>query len=171
MIIWQMPTHGFSPSGMIPISELNHNWWTFNLFQVSPSYGFQLFLLWAMVALSFSLIVGWRTKTVAFLLLLLSLSLENRTILTGGTVGIRMGLLWGLFLPLGETWSLDVFNRTKKWIVKPRNVISMGTIGFVIQILLLFWVSVAHKSSPDWLIDFSLVYKTLWWGGAGDSFG
>lgn len=80
----------------------------------SPEGTLFLFLVQALVAVF--LILGYRTTvmtTVSFFFVL-SLDIRNPLVLSYGDSLLRALLFWSVFLPLGERWSIDAHQRTRK---------------------------------------------------------
>ncbi|MDY7080948.1 MAG: HTTM domain-containing protein, partial [Halobacteria archaeon] len=81
------------------------------LHALSGDAWFQVLLFVVASVFALMLVVGYRTKvaTVVSLVLLVSLHLRNPVILNGGDSLLRRLLFIGIFLPLGEQWSVDAF--------------------------------------------------------------
>ena len=74
------------------------------------------------------------------------------TILDGGDNLICLLLFWGMFLPLGRVWSLDGRLRRKRGSPAPdlAPVVSMATVGVLLQMSLMYVFSALSKSNADW---------------------
>jgi hypothetical protein len=72
------------------------------------------FVIWALVALL--LLIGWQTRLMSVLNLVLLVSVVNRNqlVVTGADSVMQALAFWGLFLPLGRCYSVDA-----RW--RPRN--------------------------------------------------
>jgi len=105
-----------------------------------------------------ALLVGYRTRiaTAVSWVLLVSLHARNPMVLNGGDVLFRMLLFWGLFLPLGERWSLDARRRDRR----PRATIaSVGTAALLGQMTVLYVTNAVHKTrGVQWLNGEAIVY-------------
>lgn len=156
-----------APDGVLPISAIPHNSFYWSFFDINQSLFFQkaVFIIGAFSAIA--LFIGWHARAQAIFLLFLHISIEHRFMITGGTVGIRMALLWAIFLPLAHSWSLQTLD-TK---AKHASIISGGTIAFTLQIVILYIAAAAHKHNIEWTTDYSAVYKSLWWGGLSQPLG
>jgi hypothetical protein len=114
-----------------------------------------IFVGTAVVALA--LIVGYRTRIATFVswLLLLSLHARNPMILNGGDILFRMLLFWGIFLPLGERWSLDA-----RRIDRDRTTVAnAATMALLLQMILLYVTNAMHKSNGEmWMNGEAVVY-------------
>jgi len=109
-----------------------------------------LFLLAGVAAVA--LLVGYRTRlaTVASLALLVSLHARNPVVLNAGDSVLRRLLLWGLFLPLGERWSVDAL-RTAGGETR-RRVVSLASAALLLQVVLVYFVNGLLKLRGDrWL--------------------
>lgn len=125
--------------------------WRFSLYFVSgtPAWSFFLFGLSALSALCF--LLGWKTRFFNILswILLVSLHVRNPFLLDGGDHLLRYLLFWGLFLPLGKRASLDSIMAKEKTI--PREVLSVGSAGLILQVCLAYWFAAYLKSlTPEW---------------------
>ena len=97
-----------------------------------------------------ALIIGYRSRTVAVVswILLVSLHLRNPVLLNAGDSLLRRLLFWGLFLPLGATWSVDALDRDG-W---TDRVASVATLAILLQVVLVYAVNALLKlRSPLWL--------------------
>jgi hypothetical protein len=81
-------------------------------------------------------------------------------VLDGGDIMLQMLLFWGMFLPLGASYSLDaVFSTSERPSVE--RVVSPGSVALILQICFLYWFTALLKSDPVWLRDGSAVAYTL----------
>lgn len=107
-----------------------------------------------------ALFFGWQTKfsTAAVWLLTIFIQLRNPLINQGGDILLRALLFWSLFLPLGEVWSLDAKWRQRR---NPNTVADFGTLGFGLQVALLYvFAALIKATAPEWR-DGSAVYYAL----------
>jgi hypothetical protein len=122
-----------------------------------------LFLLHA--AFAVGLLVGWKTRLMTFLTwyMLLSLHARNPLVLHSGDVYLRVLLCWSLFLPLGARWSADgtASELVARRLPLPKSALSLGTVGILLQIGLMYWFTVVLKSGPEWRSQFTAVYYAL----------
>jgi hypothetical protein len=121
-----------------------------------------LFALHALFALA--LLIGWQTRAATFACAVMQWSLVSRNpMLCHSGDGLCAWLLiWGLFLPLGAVGSID--SRTgaaRKAPPPPRTISSVATAALLLQVVFLYWCAAASKSSPDWRINHSAVYRFL----------
>jgi hypothetical protein len=108
-------------------------------------------------AVGVALLVGYRTRlaTVLSWLFLVSLHARNPMVLNGGDVLFRMLLFWGMFLPLGERWSLDA---TRSDGLRSR-IASVATAALLGQMTILYVTNAVHKTGGrQWLNGEAVVY-------------
>lgn len=93
-----------------------------------------LFVIAGLFAIAF--ILGYRTRTVGLisLLLLISLHARNPAVLNGGDRLFRVLLLVALASPLGERWSIDALRRGHA----RRTIANFGTAALLLQPLAVF---------------------------------
>jgi hypothetical protein len=91
------------------------------------------------------LVVGYRTRFVATVswLLLASLQLRNYLVLNGGDTVLLVALFVGLFLPIGEQWSLDALGRRSG--TTRQFVVGFGTAALLSQVLLIYTTNAIFK--------------------------
>lgn len=122
-----------------------------------------LFVIHALFAIG--LLVGWKTRLMTFLTWFMTLALQARNplVLHSGDVYLRLLLLWSLFLPLGARWSVDgaASELVARRLPVPKTALSLGTVGILLQIGLMYWFTVVLKSAPEWRRDFTAVYYAL----------
>ncbi|WP_224269591.1 HTTM domain-containing protein [Haloprofundus salinisoli] len=109
-----------------------------------------LFLLAGLCGLA--LLLGYHTRVALLLsfLLLVSLHARNPGVLNGGDSVLRRLLFWGLFLPLGDRWSLDALGRTNA----PRErVATLASAALLVQVVLVYAVNAAFKLRGDLWLD------------------
>ncbi|MFW5964092.1 MAG: HTTM domain-containing protein [Natronomonas sp.] len=92
-----------------------------------------------------SLAVGYRTRFAATVswVLLASLQLRNYLILNGGDTVLLVALFVGLFLPLGERWSLDAVAREGR--APQRFVVGFGTAALLSQVVSIYTTNAIFK--------------------------
>lgn len=114
-----------------------------------------LFLVAGLFAVA--LVLGYRTRiaTLVSWLLLLSLHIRNPMVLHGGDTLLRMLLFWGLFLPLGERWSVDA----RRIDSERTTVASVATMALLLQVLLMYVTNAIHKTRGDlWMEGEAIVH-------------
>lgn len=128
----------------------------FSLHALSGAAVYQGLLFVAAGGVAVALLVGYRPRLAAAvsLLLLASLHARNPLILTGGDTLLRRLLFWGLFLPLGERWSVGEVQGTPR-----RTVTSVATAALLIQVVLVYTVTGLFKlRNPLWTTGRELSY-------------
>jgi hypothetical protein len=108
------------------------------------------------------LLVGYRTQLAMIVswFLLISIHARNPMILQGGDVVFRVILFWMMFLPLGRVWSLDrLFNRVARPLKE--TFFSAATVGYIMQICLLYIFTGILKTGSAWHADGTAVYYAL----------
>lgn len=122
----------------------------------SAVYQGGLFLVAGLFALSLTLGFYTRFSAVISWLFLISLQDRNIMILYGGDIYIRVLLFWGLFLPLGEHFSVD--RMLKKDEEPPLNVFSSASVAYLLQVCIVYWAAAAFKWNPDWFSGTAVTY-------------
>ncbi|WP_132058622.1 HTTM domain-containing protein [Halorussus amylolyticus] len=117
---------------------------------------------------AFALVVGYRTRTatVASWLLLVSLHIRNPMVLNSGDTLLRMLLLWSIFLPLDERWSVAALRnggeRSDDSADAGRDrapVASVATAALLVQVVLMYVTNAIHKFRGEaWVDGEALVY-------------
>lgn len=128
----------------------------YSLHAVSGTAWYQGLLFAVAGAVAVALLVGYRPRLAAAvsLLLLASLHARNPLVLTGGDTLLRRLLFWGVFLPLGERWSIG-----ESGSVSRRTVTSVATAALLIQVVLVYTVTGLFKlRSPLWIGGRELQY-------------
>ncbi len=107
-----------------------------------------LFTLAAVFAAMLLAGIFTRIATVASWLLLISLHYRNPFLLDGGDMLLRQLLMWSIFLPLGERWSIDARRRG----VPPdrTSVLSAAGAALLLQFVFFYVSTGAGKSGPEW---------------------
>ena len=143
----------YTDSGVVPREALAALAPTFRSISIHALWG----SAWAQIALfvaagtaALALLVGYRTKlaTLISLLLLVSLHARNPAVLNGGDSLLRHLLFWGLFLPLGERWSVDAAETAT-----PRKTVAgVATAGLLLQVVVIYATNAILKfGGENWL--------------------
>ena len=123
------------------------------------------------------LLVGYHTRLAQGLSWICLVSLDARIVLleNGGDVVLNLLCLWTLFLPLGERFSVDALLRSLRarkehvpsqlneraaFASKPGRVVSLACCAVLLQLIVIYFFNVVHKSGPTWL-DGTAVHYTL----------
>ncbi|PSP99766.1 HTTM domain-containing protein [Halobacteriales archaeon QS_4_70_19] len=104
-----------------------------------------LFALAGLAALA--LTAGYRTRLAAVVswLLLVSLHARNPLVLNAGDSVLRRLLFWGLFLPLGGTWSVDAFTGERDTSDRNGTVVGVATAALLVQVVLVYALNAVIK--------------------------
>ncbi len=152
----------YAASGAMPAPLLAAMPPFYSLHGLSGSVAWQA-LLFAVAALfAVLLLVGWRTRWVAFgcWLLLVSLQYHNVLLLDGGDRMLRMLLLWSLFLPLGARLSLDA-RRMGRPETSAASVLSPASAALLLQLAILYFFGGIAKSGPEWHVTGTAIEMAL----------
>ncbi|MDZ4665268.1 MAG: hypothetical protein SGJ15_10355 [Bacteroidota bacterium] len=147
---------GLWPTKLIPNFGWQPGFWSFHA--LSGSYGFATLLFCLHTGVALLLLVGYKTRLATLLVWIFTISLHNRNlfILQSGDDLLRITLFWALFLPWGNTLSLDA----KKYISKPKHF-SFASLGYLCLIASVYIFTVLLKNSSEWHGDASAVYYAL----------
>ncbi len=112
--------------------------------------------------LAIAMVVGYRTRLAVVLswLLLGSLNGRNPYLLNNADYLMEFLLLWGIFLPLGATWSIDSARNTSED-RPPRRILSASSIVILIQVVFVYFITALKKTGPEWRWDGTAVYYGL----------
>ncbi len=154
----------YSDLGILPrdavLEKLLTAKWCVCLHLVSGAAEIQALLFLVAAGFAVCLVAGYRTRlaTACSWYLLLSLHDRNPLILQGGDALLRMMLFWGMFLPLGERWSVDALQGRNAG--KPR-VVSVAGAALLLQVAFVYWFSALLKTGDPWTKDYSALYYAL----------
>jgi len=113
------------------------------------------------------LLVGYRTKVMQILALVLTTSLNSRNILieNGGSVVLDILLVWSVFLPLGRRLSVDSFlaslrarSETTEMSLNERllptrdtrAVVTLAVTALILQWATIYFFNTLHKNGAPW---------------------
>jgi hypothetical protein len=135
-----------------------------NLFSLSSSTGWALFLVAMSVLTSAAVVLGLFTRWSWCLSWLLVLSIQNRNIYVtnGGDLVLRLLYFWGLFLPLGDCYSIDALRPRAARVDGRSRFFSLATDGLTVQIAFVYFFAAVLKSGPDWHADGTAVFYALY---------
>jgi hypothetical protein len=140
----------YTDAGVLPRGAFRlHDWgfaWSLHMLGGTARFEGILFGLAALAALA--LLVGYRTfwATLASLVMAVSLHSRNPLLRDGQDVLLRVLLFWGLFLPLGARASWDC----RRGSPRPVAVFSPGTVGLIVQIVVIYVVAAISKLESEW---------------------
>jgi hypothetical protein len=155
-----IPFH--SEDGLFPRSILLSHYgnpyiWSFNHMATGDWWPALLLVLKTIFALALLFAYRSRFAIIASWALELSFQAKSPLIGQGGDVLLRMLLFWGMFLPLNARWGADCRNQ----ISEKSKILSMATVGYILQIVFLYIFSVLLKTGDAWRKDGSAVYFAL----------
>lgn len=138
---------GFAPTAFVRGMKLP---WQWSLHLVSGDPVYQAALFAAAGVLAAMMLIGCQTRlaTVGSWLLLVSLHVRLPVVLNAGDTLLRMLLFWGMFLPLGQVWSIDAHGKPAK---QSPTVASTATIAYILQLAIVYWAAGWAKWNDDWL--------------------
>lgn len=141
-----------SPEGVFPLpvlrGYLGPGCWSLSF--LSADLGWQGAVLAFEAVAGAALAVGLCTPLVSLLAWVAWVSLLRRTApaLNAGDYWLACLLFWGMFLPLGDRWSLDARRRPTP---PAARVCSLASLAFVCQVLVVYLVAGTAKLNGAWL--------------------
>lgn len=159
-------TAHYSNQGVLPLELLFSSFSKYpaiNIHTISGSSIFQGFLFILAAITGFSLLIGFYSKisTIVTWILLVSLHNRNPLILQGGDDLLRMIVFWGMFLPWGKLYSIDYLINGRNLRGIKKNICSVGTAGYILQIISMYFFSAMLKTSDEWRVNFTAAYYAL----------
>ncbi len=150
----------FTNEGVLPLDILKaYNWnsYYFSFHAISGELWWQVLLFVINAFCVFLLVIGYRTRLFTFICWTFLVSLQNRNpfIMQGGDDLLRLVLLWGIFLPWGERYSIQKKSEYTD------GYFSMATIGYTILVGSVYFFSALLKTSPEWHSDATALYYAL----------
>ena len=139
----------YSEKGVLPLKS-DFNFQKSSLAFIYSDYWFQLALLILGVFFGVALMLGYRTKLVAFgsWVILISMNGRNPLLLNSGDILAQVLLFWSIMLPLGHHFSLDQFLLKKK--AKANMHFSVLSFAFISQVLIVYIFAFIFKNHPIW---------------------
>lgn len=147
----------FGPLGVLPAWEHNPLT-TFSIHALTDNNIFVYSIFFIHLIFSAMLCVGYKTRLATIFCWLLTVSLFNRApqIGFGGDEVLRALLLWGMFLPLGQRFSVDQIKSNKPLL--DDRVVSWAGAALIIQIIIIYLVNGFGKNEPVWDTDLTALY-------------
>jgi hypothetical protein len=165
-------TDMYSSVGVLP-TQLNlqrpQAWGAFSIFNGFDSPA-EVRVLWVLMAVNaFCLMIGYRTKVAQIAALVLHVGMNGRVLLVenGGYVVNNLLILWTMFLPMGDRFSVDALRASWKrrreatagdlndrsdmlapGLERPHTTV-LGLV-LMIQIAAIYYFNVIHKTGPSW---------------------
>ncbi|MCD2199481.1 HTTM domain-containing protein [Halobacterium sp. KA-4] len=151
----------YTDAGVLPRSLLFEQYGTISRLSIHAISGAAwvqvvLFLVTALAALA--MLAGYRTTlaTIVTGVLLASLHYRNPLVLNSGDTLLRMLFLWGVFVPLGERWSVDALRDPDDG---PRRVASVATAGLLVQVVVVYSTNALLKLRGEhWIAGDAIRY-------------
>jgi predicted DCC family thiol-disulfide oxidoreductase YuxK len=134
--------------------------------------------MWLCAFVFLMLLIGWKTKLFQILSFICLVSLNTRTspLENGGDMVMNILTTFTMFLPLGQRFSIDalcasmkrrvehqpsdLFDRAAMQVPTPRTI-SIVVFALILQLTLIYFFNVVHKTGRTWTEDFSAVHLTL----------
>jgi len=118
---------------------------------------FQQLLIFAQLLAALAFMVGWKTRRANAILLffLCSMQSRNNLILSASDEVMRLMLIWSLFAPVGDRFSLSPLPK------EPNNTVSAGAAAMLLQLVSIYLFTGFLKLHPVWTEQFSAVYFAL----------
>lgn len=125
------------------------------------STGFQATLFVITAAVAICLLVGYHSKSAAFLSLLLNVSLQQRNMLILHQADALLSalLLWSLFVPIGSRYAIDARRHEAPTSHDP--IVSTGTVGLFLQVALVYFSTFLFKIKLDLWRNGDALWVTL----------
>ena len=158
----------YSDAGVFPRSlamDLIHpDRWSILFLSGTPEFAGLVFVTGIVAAMLMA--IGWRTRiaTVVLWIAVLSIQARNNHANSGADTLLRMSLFWGMFLPLGATWSIDRYLSqlpATTTAAAPRVVVNLVSFGLLLQTACVYFFTALLKDGPGWRADGTAVYYAL----------
>ncbi len=150
---------GFHPISAVFLTFPQALW---SLHWLNDCYYFQffLFLIHVLCVLCFTAGIKTRLFTALSWVMLVSLQNRNELVNHGGDQVLRVLLFWSLFLPLGKCFSIDHARAPSNTADVP-PCYSAWTIGFIFQVVIVYWMAVINRSDDSWWVEGSALQHVL----------
>ena len=153
----------YGPNGLCPLSDpvIKKNL-CYSLFALGDSHLFlvSMILVFAFFAVLLTLGLWTRAATTACLVLHMSLLNRGPMYLNSGDMVLKIFLMWGLFLPLGQVFSLDS-RMSPKARPMPLRYASAATVCLILQIAVIYIENGFEKSDALWAPGYTAVHFAL----------
>ena len=144
----------YSDTGIVSIAQQQEVClpWLWSLNFSNGSIGFQTAIFAVAFIFALALLVGFATRlsTVGCWILVVSIHVRGSDLLVnGGDILLVQMLFWGMFLPLGQYWSLDsVLGKSKPTTLEP--MVSFASAAILLQIFLMYFFTGLMKMNEIW---------------------
>ncbi|MCX2819042.1 HTTM domain-containing protein [Haladaptatus sp. F3-133] len=167
----------YTRNGAVPLAAVQEHTTlsAFSVYAVSDSWLYVVFLFVLTAVFAVALIVGYRTRfvSVVVLVLVFSLNARNPLVMNGGDTLLTRLVFWGALLPLGARWSVDAVGRGEKGDGAYGRVASVATVGVLVQVVVVYATNAVFKLRSDaWMSGdavlqvFELSAYTTWLGSS-----
>ncbi len=131
-----------------------------SLFWINGSLWYAVLLFSVNFVAAIGLTVGFKTRwmTAICLVLAWSLQIRNPLVLTAGHILLRMLLFWSLFLPMACRWSYDSKKSGAVKSQRPMQVVSVASAAILLQLAMVYFFSGIAKLNESWLDGYALEY-------------
>lgn len=138
----------YTDEGLFPVAWMHQiRWekWYFSIHAWSGSVTWQYLLFGMAILAAVCILLGYFTRLALLISWVLLISLQNRNqlLLNGGDVLLRMLLLWSIFLPLENHFSL----RKSK---EPESLYAIPALAFTLQLFFVYFSASVLKSQGVW---------------------
>jgi hypothetical protein len=143
----------YGPDGVLPIETAKFfagfGGWSLHYLHDSLAFQSGLFVVAALFAMA--LLVGYRTRlaTVGSWVMLASLHSRMPVLVNGGDVLLACLLFWGMLLPLGCRWSLDVLAGRTSRLTRP--IATVPAAAILLQVFMMYFFTGFAKFNHVWL--------------------
>lgn len=150
----------YTDSGVLPQSVLETRFpglSHLSIHTISGAAWFQAVLFIVAAIFALLLLVGYRTRvsTAISFVLLVSLHARNPVLLNAGDSLLRRLLLWGIFLPLGERWSVDSLYDEGHG----ERVVTLASVGLLVQVVVIYTANALFKLRGElWMRGVAVEY-------------
>lgn len=150
----------YTDAGILPRTTVSgySTWQELSLHMISGSLGIQAALFGVHLAFAVSLLVGYRSNLAAAgcLMLYISLYLRNPYVINHGDVLLMLILLWTMYLPVSERWSVDV---TRASVEASGETAGLASAALLLTVVTVYLQNAYFKLSSDtWLQGESVEY-------------
>jgi len=180
MLLWDLALRStnlqafYTDRGVLPREFLHHiaQNWHWSLHAASGDLWWQILLFVVAALAAIALLMGYHTRTMAFISFVLLASVINRNPLlaTGGDQLQIVMCFWSLFLPMSARWSVDAAlqqelktnpNLQRFNPDKPQLYFSVATIAVVLQVLYLYFFTALFKTGDAWTSRFDAAFYAV----------
>jgi hypothetical protein len=154
-------------NGILPRSLLisMSSIWNFSINSANGTLEFQYIFFGIGIAFSIALILGYKTRFTAFMswILFLSLAHHNPYILNASDRLQGILMMWAVFLPIGNYYSLDNYLSKKTFNEKLDNYkfFSLAGAACLLHFASVYFFAALYKNNDNWLVEHNAVWLSL----------